>query len=160
MKPSCDVTVTFVAAEPPWVALRKVDAAPTENEDGTDAVLWNVALTVPLADIEIVHCFELPDTGAQLELNPTNSESGSAKAVRVTVVPLSNSRMVLEQVGPQEMPVGFEVTVPVPCPVFATVSTFVAVKVAVTVLAAVSVVRHWVGMLVTGVQLELKPANL
>jgi hypothetical protein len=48
---------------------------------------------------------------------PTNSEPASATAERVTTVPSGNW---LEQVAPQVIPAGAEVTVPVPAPAFVT----------------------------------------
>ena len=67
-------------------------------------------------------------------LQPTNAEPGEGVAVKVTEVP---SVKVALQVTPQSMLVGALVTVPVPLPLFPTVSVYVGarLKVAVTVLA-------------------------
>jgi hypothetical protein len=116
-----------------------------------------VVVTVAGPDMTMVHWVGVPVTGAQLELNPANVEPASGAAVRVTVLPLLNKELALGQVGPQEIPAGLDVTVPLPVPALETVSgNLNAVNVVVTVAAADMVIVHWVGMPETGVQLELK----
>ena len=68
---------------------------------------------------------------------PTKTEPVAAAACRVTLVPESKDA---EQVVPQVMPAGAEVTVPLPDVV--TVSVGVATKLAVTDLAAAIVTVH------------------
>ncbi len=67
--------------------------------------------------------------------HPAKVEPADGVAVRTTV---EFREKVLEQLTPQSMPPGAEVTVPVPDPAFVTVSVGVgfSMKVAVTVLAA------------------------
>jgi hypothetical protein len=73
-------------------------------------------------------------------LQPVNDEPADGVALSVTIVPKSKSSV---QSLPQLMPVGDEVTVPVPLPAFITVSVcFVSVNVAVNVTACVSVTMH------------------
>ena len=95
----------------------------------------NVVVTVAAADTVMVHWVGVPETGVQLELKLVKFELASGAAVRVTTVPLANWK---EQVGPQEMPAGLEVTVPPPLPALDTVGMDPGgpVKVAVTVAAA------------------------
>src|SRR5438093_1106081 len=70
-------------------------------------------------------------------LQPVKVEPAAGAAVKVTAVPLEYAAA---QVAPQEMPAGLLVIVPVPAPVFETVSVkFCTAKVAVTVVAALSV---------------------
>ena len=73
-------------------------------------------------------------------LHPTNVHPGKGVAVRVTTVPLSYDA---EQVTPQLIPPGLDVTVPRPVPLLFTVSGNVClVKIAVTVVAAFIVTEH------------------
>jgi hypothetical protein len=70
-------------------------------------------------------------------LQPSNLEPLVATGVRVTAVPLTKAA---EQLAPQLIPAGVLVTVPLPAPVFVTVSPKLAgPKLAVTVVAAASV---------------------
>lgn len=55
----------------------------------------------------------------QAPLHPANEEPGAAAAFKETIVPSENW---LEQVVPQSMPAGVEVTVPLPFPCFCTVT--------------------------------------
>jgi len=66
-------------------------------------------------------------------VHPANMEPAEGEAVRVTTVPLTK---FAEQVLPQLMPAGLDVTVPPPVPAFVTVSAGARAKVAVTDLAA------------------------
>jgi hypothetical protein len=67
-------------------------------------------------------------------LQPVKVEVPSGAAVRVTSVPVSND---VEQVAPQSIPTGDEVTAPPPVPVFVRVRAYcIFVNVAVTDLAA------------------------
>jgi len=52
-------------------------------------------------------------------LQPEKVEPAAGAAVKVTAVPLANAAA---QVGPQEMPAGALVTVPMPAPALVTVS--------------------------------------
>src|SRR5437899_10582162 len=61
----------------------------------------------------------------QLPLQPLKVEPAAGAAVKVTMVPMANAA---EQVAPQEMPAGVLVTVPLPTPVFVTVSVKVVEK--------------------------------
>lgn len=94
----------------------------------------NVAVTlaaVVIAMVQVVAPVHAPD-------HPANTAPLPGVAVSVTEVPVLNC---VEQVGPQLMPAGLLVTVPVPEPALATVRVAcgAAVKVAVT-LAAASIV--------------------
>ena len=70
-----------------------------------------VAVTAVLAFSATVQV-PVPAHGAPLQ--PANTEPGDAVAVRVTVVPTVNAAA---QAAPQLMPLGLEVTLPVPAPV-------------------------------------------
>ena len=70
-------------------------------------------------------------------LQPAKVEPADGAAVSVTVLPWPNDA---EQVAPQLMPAGDDVTVPAPVPVLVTASVYVlSAKVAVTEVAAVTV---------------------
>ena len=69
-------------------------------------------------------------------LQPVKVEPAAGAAVKVTAVPLAN---VAEHVAPQEMPAGLLVTVSDPVPDLLTVSVNVCAKLAVMVVAALSV---------------------
>ena len=95
-----------------------------------------VAVTAVAALTVTVHA-PVPEQ-APLQLAKTEPAAGAA--VRVTTVTGVTDR---EQVAPQLMPAGLLVTVPVPVPFFVTVKfTGVAVKVAVTEVAAFTVTAH------------------
>ena len=66
-------------------------------------------------------------------LHPANMDPEEGEAVSVTTVPL---RKPEEQVLPQSIPAGLDVTLPLPVPSLLTVSVGARVNVAVTVLAA------------------------
>ena len=71
---------------------------------------------------------------------PANAEPEAGIAVIVTFVPWPKLAV---QVAPQSMPVGADVTEPVPVPLFVIVNAKVlAVKAAVTVVAAFKVTVH------------------
>lgn len=70
-----------------------------------------VAVTVFAASIATVQVVAV--TGVQFTDQPRKTEPDAGVAVSVTLVPTAND---LEHVLPQEIPVGFEVTVPVPLP--------------------------------------------
>src|SRR5882724_11840233 len=72
-------------------------------------------------------------------LQPVKAEPGPALAVRVTEAPLLK---VAAHTAPQVMPAGLLLTVPVPRPAVATVSTKVGVNVAVMVVAPNTVTVH------------------
>jgi hypothetical protein len=72
-------------------------------------------------------------------LQPLNVEPAAGVAVSVTIVP---SLKDAEQVAPQLIPAGALVTEPDPVPAFVTVSTCVALKVAVTDWSALIVTTH------------------
>src|SRR5262245_59443103 len=67
---------------------------------------------------------------AQAPVQPAKVEFAPAVAVSVTIVPATN---LSEQVEPQLMPAGLEVTVPLPVPVLVTVSVCASSKSAVQV---------------------------
>jgi transcriptional regulator of heat shock response len=78
--------------------------------EGSDLV--NEAVTVLAAFIDTVHLVGLPETGVQL-VQLVKVEPEAAMAVRVTV---ESWAKLAEQVDPQLMPEGLEVTVPEPVP--------------------------------------------
>lgn len=136
----------------------------SENRGGTTGTTFvpaKVVVTVAAADMTMVHWVGLPVTGAQLELKPANVELAPGAAVRVTVVPVLNKELAFAHVGPQEIPAGLDVTVPVPVPALDTVSgNLVTVKFVITVASADIVIVHCVGLPETGVQLEPKLVKL
>src|SRR5205809_8140545 len=81
----------------------------------------------------------VPETASQ-PLQPLNMEPRSGLAVKVTTVPLTSEA---EQVAPQSIPGGSEVTVPLPMPKPLALGTLevkrVRLKLAVTVRAAIMV---------------------
>src|SRR5262245_2651386 len=117
-----------------------------------DAIL-NVAVTLRAW---LITTEQVPVALVHAPLQPANVEPPAGVAVSTTVVPLA---MFAEQVVPQLMPPGFDVTVPVPVPilVIASANVDVAVKVAVTLRAAVMVV---VQVPETLVHAPLQPANV
>lgn len=70
---------------------------------------WKVAVTVFAASIVTVQVVAV--TGAQFDDHPTRTEPEAGVPVRVTVDPTANGA---EQVEPHEMPLGLDVTVPLP----------------------------------------------
>jgi hypothetical protein len=73
-------------------------------------------------------------------LQPANVESAAGVAVNVIIEPVP---YIAEQVAPQLMPAGVDVTVPLPAPALTTDSGYaLIVNVAVTVAAAVIVTVH------------------
>jgi len=68
-----------------------------------------------------------------------NTAPALACAVKVTTVPLVYGAA---QVLPQSIPSGFDVTTPVPAPAFDTVKVNAVLKVAVTLMAALTVTVH------------------
>jgi hypothetical protein len=94
-----------------------------------------LAVTVRALSIVTVHL--LPETESQ-PVQPKKVMSKSGVAVRVTTVPLLNAA---EQVPPQLIPEGLEVTVPPPTrPVFVTVRVIRGVKLAALVAVPPGVV--------------------
>ena len=95
-------------------------------------VVLNVPVTLRAAVIDVVQ-FPVP---VHAPLQPANVEPLAAAAVSVTDVPLAKFAL---HVVPQLMPVGDDVTVPVPVPAFVTLNANVEalLKVAVTARAAV-----------------------
>jgi hypothetical protein len=83
---------------------------------GTVQLLAKVALTDRSALIVTVH---VPFPEQPLPLQPEKVEPVAALAVSVTELPFANPA---EQVAPQLIPAGLDVTVPVPFPAFVTVS--------------------------------------
>src|SRR5438477_5988569 len=82
------------------------------------SLLSNAASTVVLPPMVKVHVLvEL----AHPPVNPLKLEPEAGVAVSVTAVPLGKEA---EQVAPQSMPAGFEVTVPDPVPDFVTVAAY------------------------------------
>jgi hypothetical protein len=75
-----------------------------------------VALTERAELTVVVHVAALP---VQSPDQPLNAEPAAGAAVSVTLVPETKA---LEQVVPQSIPAGELVTVPVPVPLFVTVS--------------------------------------
>jgi hypothetical protein len=103
------------------------------KDSGCDA---KVAVTETAAFIESVQV-GMP---AQPLLQPVKADPAAGVAVKVTSVPLLNEA---EHVEPQLIPAGALLTVPMPLPAFITVSAKgCTAKVAVTVLAAFSVMVH------------------
>jgi hypothetical protein len=76
-------------------------------------------------------------------IQPVKRSPRAGAAVRVTTVPLSKLADSLEQLPPQAIPPGLEVTVPPPMrPPLVRVSEFCRTKVGVTVVGAVMVTAH------------------
>jgi hypothetical protein len=106
----------------------------SENDVGSNL---NVAVTEVAALIVTVH---VPVPAQPPPLQPMKVEPAPGVAVSVTAVPLVKP---CEQVGPQAMPVGALLTVPVPVPDLVTPSgKDDCTKLAVTDMAAVIVVVH------------------
>jgi hypothetical protein len=85
----------------------------------------------------VIATTQVPVPEQPAPLQPVNVEPPDGVAVSVTEVPWPK---LAEQVAPQVMPAGDEVTVPAPVPALVTASVYVlSVKVAVTVVAAVTV---------------------
>src|SRR5207245_967221 len=96
-----------------------------------------VAVTVVAA---VTATLQAPVPEQPPPLQPVNVAPPAGLAVNVTTVPLSYEA---EQVAPQSIPAGLEVTVPVPVPHLATVRrNLCRSKVAVTVVAALMVTVH------------------
>lgn len=114
-------------------------------------LVLNVAVTERAAVIDTVHV-EVP---VHAPPQPANVEPLAAAAVSVTDVPLAK---LVVQVVPQLMPDGEDVTVPVPVPIFVTLSANVdeLLKVAVTARAAVIDTVH----VLVPVHAPLQPANV
>ena len=90
-------------------------------------LLVNVAVTDFAPVIDTLHCFELP---LQARDQPVKVDLFAGVAVSVTSVPAAKE---CEQVAPQSMPTGLDITRPLPLPIFVTLSVYpVAVNVAVT----------------------------
>lgn len=74
--------------------------------------------------------------------NPPNTWPAAGLAVKVTAAPLAKAADAPGQPGPQSMPAGWLVTVPLPPPAFTTMSATwspIALNAAVTVTSAVTV---------------------
>ena len=114
-------------------------------------VVLNVAVTFRAAVIDVVQV-AVP---VQAPLQPTNVEPLAAAAVSVTDAPLAKLAL---HVLPQLMPLGVDVTVPVPVPAFVTLNENVdeLLKVAVTERAAVIDVVQ----VPVPVHAPLQPANV
>jgi hypothetical protein len=96
----------------------------------------NAAVTIRLADIVTT---QVP-VPVQAPVQPLNTESGDAAAVRVTMVPNGKD---MAQVAPQLMPAGDEATVPVPLPTLLTTSVKLSSwKSAFTVASFITVNAH------------------
>src|SRR5437667_5568961 len=95
-----------------------------------------VAVTVVAAESVTV---QAPVPEQPPPLQPVKVEPAAGTAVSVTAVPFVK---LAAQVAPQLIPAGLLVTVPVPVPAGVTVNTKVGAKVAVTVVAAESVIMH------------------
>src|SRR5207249_4073633 len=108
------------------------------GSDNTGAVTSSKrAVTVVLA---VSVTLQVPVPKQPPPLQPVKIEPLAGVAVSVTKVPLSNEA---EQVAPQLIPAGFEVTVPLPVPALLTARvTLCSVKVAVTVVAAFKVTEQ------------------
>jgi hypothetical protein len=108
--------------------------APALDTVSAKDVCMNAAVTEVAAFIVTA---QVPVPVQPPPLQPVKVEPAAGAAVRVTTVPLVKE---VEQVAPQEMPVGALVTVPLPAPDFITVSAKDdCMKVAVTEVAAVIV---------------------
>jgi len=114
-----------------------------------------VANVAPTAFAELRVTVQVP-VPVQAPFQPVNVEPVAGVAVRRTVVPPVNEAT---HVVPHEMPVGALVTVPLPDPVFVTVSEneLGSVNVAVTEVAALIVVVH---VPVPAQPPPLQPANV
>ena len=100
-------------------------------------LLVNVAVTDFAPVIDTLHCFELP---LQAPDQPVKVDLFAGVAVSVTSVPAAKE---CEQVAPQSMPGGLDITRPLPLPIFVTLSVYpVAVNVAVTDFAPVIDTLH------------------
>ena len=88
-------------------------------------------LALPMVTVHV-----LPETASH-PLQPRKIESKSGVAMSVTTVPLSKAA---EQVPPQLIPAGLEVTVPPTMPVFVTVRVIFTVKLLVLVAVPPGVV--------------------
>src|SRR2546428_2454428 len=95
-----------------------------------------VAVTVVAAESVIVH---VPVPEQPPPLQPVKAEPAAGLALRGTTLPLAK---LADQVAPHVIPAGLLVTVPAPVPALETVSANVGAKVAVTVVAAESVIGH------------------
>jgi hypothetical protein len=94
----------------------------------------NVAVTVFAAVIETVHLAGEPSGLGQFVDQPSKTESGSADAARVTLLPDAKEAT---HASPQLIPAGSDVTEPPPAPALVTVKARKGTKVAVTVVATV-----------------------
>jgi hypothetical protein len=111
----------------------------------------NVAVTLRAAVIEVV---QVPEP-VHAPLQPANVEPLAAAAVSVTDVPLAKLAV---HVVPQLMPVGDDVTVPVPVPAFVTASEKVDAPLNVAVTARAAVID--VVQAPVPVHAPLQPANV
>lgn len=99
----------------------------------------NVAVTDAAAVIDTVHD-PVPAHETPVPDQPENTDPDDGVADSVTDVPCPNEKL---HVAPHDTPTGFDVTVPVPVPAFATVSAYVfSANIAVTDLAAVIETVH------------------
>src|SRR2546425_322156 len=118
---------------------------PRANLTGAVAVRLGVVVFGEPAEVPVIVTMQLePETLSHpAPVQPGKVEPVAGKALSVTVVPLANEAVAPGQAAPQLIPVGLEVTVPLPVPVLVTVrSKVIVLKVAVTVRAAVIVTRQ------------------
>ena len=111
--PLTRVMVAVAVALPPCWTLAVGEVVANEK---LCAVLLKVAVIVPLVLIAKVHVMLVPEHSPPLQ--PANALPALGAAVSVTLVPFAK---VAAHVPPQLMPVGLDVTVPVPVPFLAIV---------------------------------------
>ncbi len=95
--------------------------------------MTNVAVMLVAPEMVVV---QVPVPPQPPPLQPVKTLFASGVAVRVTLLPEANRAL---QVAPQVIPAGLEVTVPVPVPALVTVSKYVGMNVAVTLVEPVIV---------------------
>jgi hypothetical protein len=119
----------------------------------TTVRVWGIRLKVAVTDrAEFMVTVQAP-VPVHDPLHPAKTEPAAAVLFRVTTVPDAKGA---EQVAPQLIPAGVEVTVPVPVPAFATLRVCGSrLKVAVTDLAALMVTEQ----APVPVQAPLQPAK-